>query len=261
MIMPYNLSTLLNMFSTSRQHNLRAATLAGGLTAATTLAPSTIAGIALAESAFQADGDLGILNYALTLEHFENALYRGLLQTGLLTGKALEYATSFGGHENTHVQALTKTISDLGGTPVKEQSGYNWPKLSTEAEVIAIIAQVEDLGASAYLGAAPLLKNADLLTVAVQIHTNEAEHATAFRFLAGQDPVPFAFAPPMTMAEVLAVVTPFLQAPAGAPSQMPNTGLGDDNTLKLIGIAGGIGAIAAGVALARSSDAPAATNE
>ncbi len=184
-----------------------------------------------------------------------------MLQTGLLTGKALEYATAYSGHESTHVQALTKTISDLGGTPVKEQAGYNWPKLSTEAEVIAIIAQVEDLGASAYLGAAPLLQNADLLTVAVQIHTNEAEHATAFRFLAGQDPVPFAFAPPMTKDEVLAVVTPFLQAPGGAPSQMPNTGLGDDNTLKVLGIAAGIGAIAAGVALSRSGEAKATTNE
>jgi hypothetical protein len=259
--MPYELSSLLRMFSTSRSHHRRATTIADGLSTTTTLAPSTIAGIALAESAAQADGDLGILNYALTLEHFENALYRGLLQTGLLTGKALEYATTYGAHENTHVQALTKTISDLGGTPVAEQAGYNWPKLSTETEVIAIIAQVEDLGASAYLGAAPLIQNADLLTVAVQIHTNEAEHATAFRFLAGQDPLPFAFAPPMTRDEVLAVVTPFLQAPAGAPSQMPNTGLGDSDTLKLLGLAGGIGAIAAGIALARSGDAEAAPNE
>lgn len=259
--MNYDLSTLLNIFSTSRQHREHAGIIANDLAAKTTMAHSSIAGVALAQSAAMQDGDLGILNYALTLEHFENALYRGLLQTGLLTGKALDYATVYGGHENTHVQALTKTISDLGGTPVAEQAGYNWPKLSTEAEVIAIIAQVEDLGASAYLGAAPLIQNADLLTVAVQIHTNEAEHATAFRFLAGQDPVPFAFAPPMTKDEVLAVVTPFLQAPSGAPSQMPNTGLQDGNTLKLLGLAGGIGAIAAGVALSRRGDAEAATNE
>ncbi len=259
--MQFDISTLLGMFSTSPRQYQSASKIAGGLAATTTLEPSTIAGIALAESAAQADGDLGILNYALTLEHFENALYRGLLQTGLLTGKALEYATAYGGHESTHVQALTKTITDLGGTPVKEQAGYNWPKLTTEKEVIEIIATVEDLGASAYLGAAPLLQNADLLTVAVQIHTNEAEHATAFRFLAGQDPVPFAFAPPMTKDEVLKVVTPFLQAPAGAPSQMPNTGLGDTDTLKFLGIAGGIGAIAAGVALSRNSAQEKATNE
>ena len=248
--MMQEVTTYLRMFSTSRRHFLRATSVAGGMTAATTLAPSTIAGIALSEAAAQGDGDLGILNYALTLEHFENALYRGLLQSGLLKGQALDFARTFGAHESTHAQALTKTISDLGGTPVQEQAGYNWPKLSSENEVIALLAQVEDLGAAAYLGAAPMIQNPDLLTVAVRIHSNEAEHATAFRFLAGQDPIPFAFAPAKSKQEVLDAVTPFLQAP-GAPAQMPNTGLAEDG-LKVLGIAGGVAAAAAGLALARS---------
>lgn len=80
--------------------------------------------------------------------------------------------------------------------------------------MIETLATVEDFGASAYLGTAPLLQNADLLTVAVQLHTNEAWHATAFRALAGQDFVPFAFAPARTMAELVAIVTPFLRAPS-----------------------------------------------
>lgn len=245
--MQQNILTQLRAFATSRRHYTQATAIAGGLAATTTLAPSSIAGIALAESAFQADGDLGVLNYALTLEHLEAALYRDLNATGLLTGKAADYGREFGAHETAHVDALTKTITQLGGTPVKAQAAYNWPKLTTQAQVIEILATVEDVGASAYLGAAPLLMNADLLTVAVQIHTNEAWHATAFRALAGQDFVPFAFAPARTMAEVVAIVTPFLQA----PSQMPNTGEGDD-TLKMIGVAGGIAAVAAGLALARS---------
>lgn len=245
--MQQDLLNSLRTFSSSRRHYLKAASIAGGLAAATTLAPSSIAGIALAESAFQADGDLGVLNYALTLEHLEAALYRDLNASGLLTGKAADYAREFGAHESAHVDALTKTITQLGGTPVQAQAAYNWPKLTTQAEVLDILATVEDVGASAYLGAAPLLKNADLLTVAVQIHTNEAWHATAFRALAGQDFVPFAFAPARTMAEVVAMVTPFLQA----PSTMPNTGAADD-ALKMLGVASGIAAIAGGLALARS---------
>lgn len=245
--MQQNILTQLRAFASSRRHLAQATTIATGLAAVTTLAPSSIAGIALAESAFQADGDLGVLNYALTLEHLEAALYRDLNATGLLTGKAADYAREFGAHESAHVDALTKTIMQLGGTPVKAQAAYNWPKLTTAMQVIETLATVEDVGASAYLGAAPLLKNADLLTVAVQIHTNEAWHATAFRALAGQDFVPFAFAPARTMAEVVAIVTPFLQA----PSQMPDTGAGDD-TLKMLGVAGGIAAVAAGLALARS---------
>ncbi len=254
-------TTYLRMFATSRRHFAKASVIAGGLTAATTLAPSSIAGIALAEAAAQSDGDLGILNFALTLEHFENALYRGLIQTGLLTGKALSFAQSFGAQENAHVDALTKTISQLGGTPVKEQAAYNWPKLKNEAEVIATLAKVEDVGASAYLGAAPLLQSADLLTVAVQIHTVEAEHATGFRYLNGENPVPFAFATPRSKQEVLDIVTPFLQAPAGAPNQMPNTGLSDNSALKVLGVAGGIGAIAAGLAMSRGQQAEAAEQE
>ena len=253
--MMHEVITYLRMFSTSRPHLLRATTIADDMTAAKTLPPSTIAGIALSQAAAQGGGDLDILNYALTLEHFENALYRGLLQSGLLTGQALDFAKTFGAHENTHAQALTKTISDLGGAPVQEQAGYNWPKLSSENEVVALLAQVEDLGAAAYLGAAPMIQSPDLLTVAVRIHTNEAEHATAFRFLAGQDPIPFPFPPAKSKQQVLDAVTPFLQAP-GAPAQMPNTGLAEDG-LKVLGIAGGVAAAAAGAAILRSQKAEA----
>lgn len=246
--MQQDLTTRLRFFASSRRHFMRASAIAGGLAAVTTLAPSRIAGIALAESAWQADGDIGVLNYALTLEHLENALYRALNATGLLTGKGADYGREFGAHESAHVDALTKTITQLGGTPVKAQAAYNFPKLTTEAQVIETLVTVEDVGASAYLGAAPLLVNPDLLTVAVQIHTNEAWHATAFRGLGGQNLVPFAFAPPRTMAEVVAIVTPFLQA----PSSMPDTGLTDGSSLQAWGLAGGIAAVAAGLALASS---------
>ncbi|GAC1383706.1 MAG: hypothetical protein NVSMB42_00750 [Herpetosiphon sp.] len=246
----------LRMFSSSRRHFLKATTIAGSLVAtASTLAPTTIAGVALAESAAQADGDLGILNYALTLEHFENALYKVLIASGLLTGQALEFAKAFGAHESAHVTAITETIKKLGGTPVQPLAAYNLPALKSQAEAIATITKVEDVGASAYLGAAPLVKNNDVLTAAVEIHTVEAEHATAWRFLNGENPVPFGFAPPRTKQEILDIVTPFLSAPAaapttGGPSSMPNTGAGDQ-TLKYVGLAGGVAAIAAGAALAR----------
>ncbi len=262
--MPNELMTYLRMFSMSRRHFIQASAVAGTLAAVTTFTPSSIAGIALAESAAQTDGDLGILNYALTLEHLEAQLYKVLIGSGLLSGKALAYANAYGAHETTHVDALIDTITKLGGTPVKAQAAYNFPKLTTQDEVIATLVKVEDLGASAYLGAAPLLQNADLLTVAVQIHTVEAEHATAWRFLAGQDPVPFAFAPPMSKEDVIKAVTPFLTVPAGTtpapgtPAQMPNTGAGDSDTLQFIGIAGGIATAAVGAALLRKHQLDAA---
>lgn len=199
----------LEMFATSRSHFEQASAIATNTNGAD-LTAGNLAGLALAQSAAAAGGDLGVLNYALTLEHFENVLYRVILKSGLLSGKALAYAHAYGAHENAHVVALTATIKKLGGTPVKEQARYYLPKITSAAAAINTIATVEDVGASAYLGAAPLLKNGDLLTVAVQIYTVEAEHATAWRLLAGMDAVPFDFAPARTMAEVLEIVTPFL---------------------------------------------------
>ncbi len=169
------------------------------------------AGIALAEQVAQAGGDVGILNYALTLEHLENAMYRTLIRSGLLRGMALQYARTFGAHEHAHVAALTSTIRQLGGTPVREQRAYTFPRVRTQAAAIELLQTVEDVGASAYLGAAPLIQNPNLLTVAVQIHTNEAEHAAGWRFLIGKNPMPAAFAPPRSRAEILEIVTPFLQ--------------------------------------------------
>lgn len=246
--MSQSLTALLRMFSPSRRHFMRASAIASGLVATTVLSHSTIAGIALAEAAAQDAGDLGILNFALTLEHFENVMYRNVIASGVLSGKALDYAKTYGDHENTHVAALTDTISKLGGTPVKEQAAYNFPALTNQDEVLKLLATVEDVGASAYLGAAPLIKDGGLLTVAVQIHTVEALHATAMRFLTGQDPVPFAFAPPRTGDEVLAIVTPFLTPAAGTPGTMPPTGANDNNMLTVLGVAGGIAA-AAGLAM------------
>jgi hypothetical protein len=157
-----------------------------------------------------ASGDLAVLNYALTLEHIEDAMYQALLASGYLYGQSYAYAAAFGAHEHAHVVALTSTIQQLGGTPVAAQAMYNFPKLTSLSQIVNLLVTVEDLGASAYLGAAPMIQNPTLLETAVAIHTVEAEHATAWRRLAGMSPVPFAFAPPSSMAQVLAAVKPFL---------------------------------------------------
>ena len=193
--MDTELKDLLRLGASSRRHLVQATAIAGGLVGAGML-PSTVAGISLVQAAAMDGGDLGILNYALTLEHLEDALYRTLLKSKLLTERSLLYATAFAAHEHQHVLTLTATITKLGGTPVAEQPSYKFPMLTTAAQVVTTLAQVEDLGASAYLGAAPLLQNPLLLAAAVEIHTVEAQHATAWRFLAGMDPLPFAFAPP-----------------------------------------------------------------
>ncbi len=64
----------LRMFATSRRQFLKASAIASGMTATAAFAPAAVAGFALGQASAQ-EGDLGVLNFALTLEHFESRLY------------------------------------------------------------------------------------------------------------------------------------------------------------------------------------------
>ncbi len=170
-------------------------------------------------------GDLDILNYALTLEHLESNAYAVANGSGLLSGAAAEYFKTFGDHEATHVDTLVKTIKELGGTPVQAQASYNFPKLTSQQDILDYFQVVEELGAAAYLGQAPRLMTPDLITAAVSIHNVEAQHAAVLSDLVGKPPAP-AFAMPKSMEEVLAVVTPILMPQNSMPATMPATGGG-----------------------------------
>lgn len=166
------------------------------------------------------NSDIDVLNYALTLEQFEAALYRVLVGANLLTGVEQQYLTTFGAQEQAHVDTLTQVITQHGGTPVRAPASYNFAAagpITNRDQLLTVIQTVEDLGASAYLGAAGYITDPALLTAAVTIHAVEAEHAAIFRDLLGMAPAPDAVAKGRTPDEVLAMVTPFLAAPAPMP--------------------------------------------
>src|SRR4029079_11705114 len=62
-------------------------------------------------------GDLGILNYALTLEYLETAFYQDVVKSGLFKGADLATIKQFGSEEAEHVAALTAAIKQSGGKP------------------------------------------------------------------------------------------------------------------------------------------------
>ncbi len=153
-------------------------------------------------------GDLAIVNYALTLEYLESQFYAQVGASGLFHGTTLSLLKSFGAEEDQHVIALEKVASSLG-TPAAKPTG-KFP-LKSASSVAMLAATVENLGAAAYLGQAGNIRSKEILAAALAIHTIEARHAATLNILIKKSPTPQgAFAKPMTMAEVLAVVKPFI---------------------------------------------------
>ena len=163
-------------------------------------------------------GPIDVLNYALTLEHLENAFYRdGLPIIGLegisdfgYQDSVFDNLTEIGEHEAAHVSTLTEVITQLGGTPVTEGT-YEFG-FSDVAGFLQVAEALEDTGVAAYTGAAQyLIESDELLTAALTIHGIEARHAAYLAVLNTGMPFPDAFNAPLTPAEVLEVATPFIQ--------------------------------------------------
>jgi len=194
--------------------------------------------------------DVPILNYALTLEHLENAFYREGLEEfaddELMNADALsafgeavrmdvpEFLSTIGAHEAAHVEALSGTISDLGGEPVSEAEydfGYETP-----SEFLAVAKALENTGVAAYAGAAPEIVSNDILGAAAGIHSVEARHAAFLNMVNAEPPFPSAVDEAMSMSEVLELAGQFITegGPSGMMSQPESAGeperKGDDGT-------------------------------
>ena len=64
------------------------------------------------------EGDVGILNYALTLEYLEAGFYAAVADSGMFKGAELELVETIGGHEQEHVDALIATLKDWAKSPL-----------------------------------------------------------------------------------------------------------------------------------------------
>jgi Ferritin-like domain len=155
------------------------------------------------------EGDIGIANYALTLEYLEAAFYDEVAKSGLFKGGDLALIEKFGDSENQHVVALTGFVKDLGGKPApKPKTMFD---LADAPTVLKTAADVENLGAAAYLGQAGAIESPQLLAAALSIHTVEGRHAAALNTLTDQTITPDGpFAVPADAQTVLDSVQPFI---------------------------------------------------
>ncbi|RDB16652.1 Protein rds1 [Hypsizygus marmoreus] len=166
--------------------------------------------------------DATVLNFALTLEHLENAFYKGALEkfddkafihAGLPSWARGRFA-QVAAHEKTHVEFLSSALGNKATKPCT----YNFPY--TDPRSFAALSQVlEGVGVSAYTGAARLISNKDYLTAAASILSTEARHASwvaaAVNKVAGWSG---SFDVPLSLNEVYTLAAPFI---VSCPSTNP----------------------------------------
>ena len=170
--------------------------------------------------------DIGILNFARTLEFLEARFYReGLDEIGEEDLRTSEPVEAVGGavqdgvydalrviqeHEEIHIEVLGDTIEDLGGDPVEEPTFDFGIATEDPTEFLATAALLETTGVGAYAGAAPDIENADLVPPALSIHSVEARHASFLNVVNDEIGFPDAFDEALSVEEVLDRAGPFI---------------------------------------------------
>jgi hypothetical protein len=183
---------------------MRGAMAAGAVYGASTVAPFVNQALAQAGG-----GDVGILNFALTLEYLETDFY-AKAKTLKLSSAAMKIAKDFGDEEAAHVQALTAAVKKLGGKPAKKPT-FSFP-ITDEQSFLKLAQTLEDTGVAAYNGAGPSIKSKEILGAAGSIVQIEARHAAVVRLQNKQSPAPTAFDAPQTTAQVMKAVKPLIKA-------------------------------------------------
>ncbi|KAF4621453.1 hypothetical protein D9613_000056 [Agrocybe pediades] len=164
--------------------------------------------------------DATVLNYALTLEHIENAFYSGALAKfdaqAFLDAGLPSFARGrfeqIAAHEQAHVDFLTSAL----GNKATKACVYDLSSISfsTEYMRVSLLGRV-----SAYTGAAQLITNKAYLTAAASVLSTEARHASWVASAVGKvNPWSGAFDVPLSLNEVFSLVAPTI---VSCPSTNP----------------------------------------
>jgi hypothetical protein len=133
-----------------------------------------------------------VLKFALTLEYLEYHFYNHslLAAPGLLTAGTPAHGaiTTIRDHELAHVNLLRGALGEAAAGPALTYANFDFtakgtfPTVYSDYKTFLAVAQAfEDTGVRAYKGQATELKGNDVLTVALQIHSVEARHASHIR--------------------------------------------------------------------------------
>jgi hypothetical protein len=128
-------------------------------------------------------GDVGILNYAYTLEQIEAAFYTKVFESPYAGITASESALlgDIRDHEVAHREFFKAALA--AGAIISLDLDFSSINFSSRDSVLGTAKAFEDLGISAYNGAGKLLKSADYLLLAGKIVSVEGRHAAYIRDL------------------------------------------------------------------------------
>lgn len=137
-------------------------------------------------------GDIGILNYAYTLEQLEAAFYI-MVVASPYNGISPEEQTIMEDLRNHEVAHRDFLKAALGKDAIIDLTfDFSSVDFSSRESVLGTAKVFEDLGVAAYNGAGQLLESPALLLIAGKIVSVEARHAAAIRSILDSDPQSFA---------------------------------------------------------------------
>lgn len=205
------LERIVNSPADRRSFMKRAGVTGLGVAAASMIPGGSFLGKTYASSAIT---DTDILNFALNLEYLEAEFYAvatygatllelgvltsseesgpttgGNMVTGIASSPLAFIATALRENEIDHVEYLRTT---LGSSAVKKPTinlaalGYGFSSVDS---FLKLARQFEDVGVSAYLGAAPLITSTTYLSAAAAILATEAQHSGSIRLACIQNGV------------------------------------------------------------------------
>lgn len=131
-------------------------------------------------------GDVGILNFALTLEYLEAAFYNEASanqkkKTFIKDGQTQVFLKTVTVDENAHVAYLKKALGSKAVAAPKVDFGGT---TSSEASFVKTAVALENTGVHAYSGQALNIKTPSTVAAALSILTIEARHASVIGLIA-----------------------------------------------------------------------------
>jgi len=169
--------------------------------------------------------DTQVLQYALTLENLEKKFYADAL--GQFDAAAFEAAgfpdwvrgryTQIASHESDHVALLSGALGNDSVAPCE----YKFPYTDVKS-FVGLAALIENVGVSAYAGAAQYISNADYLTIAAVILSTEARHqAWENSAVLGQAPFSGPYDAPLGLDMVYTIASAFITSCPSSNAALP----------------------------------------